>query len=351
MVEESNLPELLEEFGIKNVQSIEPYGNGLINSSWKVTANETVVFLQRINEKVFPDPGAIATNLQLLGDSLSINHPDYLFVVPIQTRKGKPFLHVNDREYYRLFPFIKDSRSFDIVETENQAYEAARQFGMFTKKLALFPYEKLKVVLPDFHNLLFRHRQFTQAISSASGQRLKEASGIIKDIRENADIVSIFEKILTAPAFLKRVTHHDTKISNVLFDRNDKGICVVDLDTVMPGYFISDFGDMMRTYLSPSGEEDNDFQKIIVRNDFFKAIVEGYLEQMSAMLNSTERDMLIYSGLFMSYMQSMRFLTDYLMDDVYYGSSYEQHNLVRASNQMRLFTRLLEKRNDLKRLI
>ena len=174
---------------------------------------------------------------------------------------------------------------------------------------------------------------------------------MINKIFDHSGIISTYEKILSTPLFQKRVMHHDTKISNVLFDASDKGICVVDMDTVMPGYFISDFGDMMRTYLSPSSEDEEDFEKIEVRNDFFKAITEGYLEQMSGVLNSTEKEMIFYSGLFMCYMQSIRFLTDHLNNDIYYRASHEQHNLLRASNQMRLLTRLLEKEKDLRRLI
>lgn len=348
---DDGLLSILDDFGIKNIQSVDSFGNGLINSSCKVSTSENSFLLQKINQQIFSNPEDIASNLKKIGDYLMSAHPDYFFVNALKDKKGRTVIKTGVNDWYRVFPFVKDSRSIDTVESENQAYEAARQFGKFTKNLSRFPSEKLKIILPDFHNLIFRHSQLSVAINDAKPERLKEATQQISKIREHAEIISIYEKIKSSPAFMTRVTHHDTKISNVLFDKNDKGICVVDMDTVMPGFFISDFGDMMRTYLSPSSEEDNDFEKILVRNDFFKAIVEGYLEQMSGILNHTEREMLVYSGLFMSYMQGMRFLTDYLANDKYYGASYEQHNLVRASNQLKLFTRLLEKEKDLKRLI
>jgi Ser/Thr protein kinase RdoA (MazF antagonist) len=153
--------------------------------------------------------------------------------------------------------------------------------------------------------------------------------------------------MLSDPAFKRRVTHHDTKISNVLFDNQDKGLCVIDLDTVMPGYFISDVGDMLRTYLCPVSEEEKDFSKIIVRDEFYKAIINGYKEEMKNELTEKENKYFFYAGKFMIYMQALRFITDHINDDIYYGAKYEGQNLVRASNQMVLLQRYLEKENDL----
>ena len=140
-----------------------------------------------------------------------------------------------------------------------------------------------------------------------------------------------------------RVTHHDTKISNVLFDENGKGICVIDLDTIMPGYFISDVGDMFRTYLSPANEEVKDFNAIDVRDDFFRAIVQGYVSTMGTELTEEEKRLILYSGKFIVYMQAMRFLADYCNNDVYYGARYEEQNFVRAGNQLQLLKILTDK--------
>jgi len=342
---------VLEDFGLKNISSIEKFGNGLINYSWKINTDSNSFFLQKLNTEVFPNPEDIATNLQLIGDYLSSKQPDYLFVHPIRTSKGRNFVKTGDKDIFRIFPFINDSHSIDVAETADQAYEAARQFGMFTKKLADFPAERLTSTLPEFHNLIHRYSQFRQALRGATKDRLRSANELVQRIYEHVDIISTYEKNQSATALPTRVMHHDTKINNVLFNTNEKGICVVDMDTVMPGYFISDFGDMMRTYLSPSSEDDEDFEKIGIRNEFFQGIAEGYLEQMSSVLNNNEKEMLIYSGFFMTYMQGVRFLTDYLNNDAYYKTSYEGHNLVRAENQMTLLRRLVGKKNELKRLV
>ena len=148
-----------------------------------------------------------------------------------------------------------------------------------------------------------------------------------------------------------RVTHHDTKISNVLFDESGKGICVIDLDTIMPGYFISDLGDMFRTYLSPANEEVKDFNAIDVRDDFFRAIVQGYVSTMGTELTEEEKRLILYSGKFIIYMQAMRFLADYINNDVYYGARYEEQNFVRAGNQLQLLKILTDKTEILQKIV
>jgi Ser/Thr protein kinase RdoA (MazF antagonist) len=170
-------------------------------------------------------------------------------------------------------------------------------------------------------------------------------------LASHVDIATEYGYIKSNPEFKLRVTHHDTKISNVLFDADGKGLCVIDLDTVMPGYFISDVGDMMRTYLSPVSEEENEFGKIEVRDDFYKAIVQGYYNEMKDELTETEKKYFFYAGTFMIYMQALRFLTDYLNDDIYYGAKYPRHNFVRAKNQVVLLEQLLKKKDQLENMI
>jgi Ser/Thr protein kinase RdoA (MazF antagonist) len=169
-------------------------------------------------------------------------------------------------------------------------------------------------------------------------------------LQKHVNIVSTYERIKTMPQFKLRVTHHDTKISNVLYDKNDKSICVIDLDTVMPGYFISDIGDMMRTYLSPVSEEEQDLAKVCIRDDFYKAIVDGYYGQMKGELTEAEKGFFFYAGTFMIYMQALRFLTDHINNDIYYGARYEGHNLIRAKNQIALLEELLKKESSLQKM-
>jgi thiamine kinase-like enzyme len=163
--------------------------------------------------------------------------------------------------------------------------------------------------------------------------------------------VASFEKIESNHLIKQRVTHHDTKISNVLFNEREKGICIIDLDTLMPGYFISDLGDMMRTYLSPASEEEKNFDKIEIRDDFFKAIIAGYVGTMGDELTSEEQELIFFSGQFLTYMQAMRFLTDHLNNDIYYGAAYDDHNFIRAGNQIQLLKKLEEKREMFEEII
>jgi Ser/Thr protein kinase RdoA (MazF antagonist) len=246
-----------------------------------------------------------------------------------------------------MFSFIEGSHTIDVVETPEQAYEAAAQFGRFTRILSDLDVGKLKITIPDFHALSLRYKQFLSAIENGNADRKKESAPLIKKLLAHSSIVEEYEKIRADKNFITRVTHHDTKISNVLFDENDKGICVIDLDTVMPGYFFSDVGDMMRTYLSPVSEEEKDFTKIDIREDIYRAIVNGYYREMNMVLTETEQKYFFYSGCFMIYMQALRFLTDFLNNDIYYGQKYPGHNMVRAGNQAILLQRLMDKKHKL----
>jgi Ser/Thr protein kinase RdoA (MazF antagonist) len=322
---------------------IQPFGSGLINTTWKVTCGDRAYILQRINHQVFKKPALIAQNIQNIGEHFSTHHPAYSFVKPVQTLDNKGLVITDNSEYFRLQPFVANSVSYDVVMSEQLAFEAARQFGKFTRLLAGVDIDTIQVTLPDFHNLTLRYEQFEQAVINGNPERIKESADLIQAIRRYRFITSTFEEIKQRTGFKTRVMHHDTKINNVLFDKNGNGLCVIDLDTVMPGYFISDFGDMMRTYLSPANEEEADFSKIEARETYFKAIVDGYLGELKEELSHDEVRHMIYAGQFMVYMQCIRFLTDYLNNDAYYGAKYEKHNLVRAGNQLTLLDRITEK--------
>lgn len=317
--------------------SVLPFGNGLINRTWVVEARGEKFILQKINDKIFTAPEDIAFNISLIANHLQEHHPDYLFVSPLQTTDRRDIVH-SAEGYYRIFPFVKGAHTIEVVEWPQEAYEAAKQFAGFTKRLSGLDPNQLKITLPDFHNLALRYQQFEHAVQYGNKKRITESKDLIDLIRQQRTIAGEFE--YCKPDLKIRCMHHDTKISNVLFDDNDKGLCVIDLDTVMPGYFISDVGDMMRTYLSPVNEEEKDFAKIEVRRDYYNAIVEGYRDEMGDELRDIEKNYFGYAGKFMIYMQALRFLTDHLNNDIYYGSKYEGHNFVRAGNQATLLKRL-----------
>lgn len=339
-------------FGIsENINEAVPFGNGLINRTWKIKRDGKAFILQQINNNVFKDPEAIAHNINATGNYLQKNFPSYLFVMPVTSVDNKDLFFDINAGYYRLLPFIEHSHTIDVVQDAEMAYEAAKQFGRFTKLLSGFDARLLKITIPDFHNLSFRYKRFGEALSNGNPKRIENSRIWIDAAVNNKYIVDEFERIKTNPQFKIRVTHHDTKISNVLFDENDKGLCVIDLDTLMPGYFISDLGDMLRTYLSPVSEEEKDFSKIEIRNEYFESVVKGYLGQLRDELTLEEREHFIYAGKFMIYMQGLRFITDYINSDVYYGAKYEHHNLMRAGNQFTLLQRLTEKEGELQQYV
>jgi Ser/Thr protein kinase RdoA (MazF antagonist) len=344
--------EILREFGFdETTASINNFGSGLINNTWMVANGDMNYILQRINHNVFKEPEAIASNIDAIGHYLAAVYPGYKFTMPVTTLGGSSLLYKPEKGYFRIFPFVEGSHSKDVVETPGQAYEAAAQFGRFTNLLSGFNVNKLKTTIPDFHNLSLRYKQFLYALKNGNTDRIRETTPLTKSLMSLADIVTSYERIISSDDFKLRVTHHDTKISNVLFDKDDKGMCVIDLDTVMPGYFISDVGDMMRTYLSPLSEEEKDFNKIEIRDQFYSALVHGYYDEMKDVLTESEQKYFFYAGTFIIYMQALRFLTDYLNNDVYYESKYPGHNLVRAGNQTVLLQRLLEKKKILENIL
>ncbi len=334
---------VLGQYGFERDEyTIEQFGSGLINNTWLVLKGSEKYILQKVNKNIFTNPFLIADNIEKIQAHLSVHNSHYFFTAPCKTLKGESIVLLSD-DYYRMFPYIKGSHTIDVVQSPLQAYEAASQFSRFTSVLSELDINTLNITLPSFHNLSLRYAQFSEALEKGNKERIKEAGDLIGELKAYSAIVDEYNNITNNNEFKLRVTHHDTKISNVLLDDHHKGICVIDLDTVMPGYFISDVGDMMRTYLCPVSEEEKDFSKIEVRDEFYFAIVDGYKAFMDDELTETEKQYFFYSGEFMIYMQAIRFLTDYINDDVYYGCKYPKHNLVRATNQSVLLKRLIEK--------
>ena len=340
------LHEVLAKYGIHGALAT-PVTNGLINHTWKVTGAGGEYLLQQINHEVFKEPWKIAGNIRRIAGYLARHHPDYPFVAPVAALDGTDLVQLNGA-WFRMFPFVSGGHSMDVVQQPAEAYEAAVQFGRFTRLLSGFDVQLLQPAIPHFHDLSMRFRQFQEALQQGNPRRIRDAAPWIAAAKEHGALVQQYEAIRKDPRFKMRVTHHDTKISNVLFDANGKGLCVIDLDTLMPGYFFSDLGDMMRTYLCPVSEEETDLSKIVVREEFYTAVVQGYYSEMKEELTAAEKEHFFYAGLFMTYMQALRFLTDHLNNDIYYGARYPGHNLNRAANQLVLLEALLQKKSSLR---
>ncbi len=340
-----DIEKIAEEYGLPSAGiRIEILGSGLINDTWKLVLPGKAYILQRLNHAIFSSPELIDNNIRLVTGHLRQHHPDYLFIAPLPAITGDTLISLPGKRYYRLFSFIEGSYTIPTVSKAGEAYEAAQQFGRFTRLLADFDVSRMSVHLPRFHDLAWRYAQLEEAVRNAGAQRKKEASVWIRKAVQHGNIVSSFRELNASHAFRLRVTHHDTKISNVLFDAGHRAIAVIDLDTIMPGYFISDLGDMLRTYLSPAGEEEADLDKIEIRDGFFEAVSDGYSSGMKEELTAAERAHFFYAGQFMTYMQAIRFLTDYLTGDHYYHTTYPGQNLVRAGNQFTLLDRLEERK-------
>lgn len=335
---------VLSHYGLDAKEcKISSFGTGLINHTWLVEKGATKYILQKVNSAVFKNPLLIADNLEKIENYIKTIDEDYFFVSPLRTVTGTTMISPDGDTYYRIFEFVPNSHTLDVVLSPEIAFEAAKQFGKFTKVLSGIDVASINITLPHFHDLSLRYNQFLDALKNGNPDRIRESTSLINTLRQHSDIVEEYNRIVLNPAFKLRVTHHDTKISNVLFDDQGKGICVIDLDTVMPGYFISDVGDMMRTYLCPVSEEESDFNKIEIRDEYYEAILDGYNYYMGEELSMVEKKHLLYSGKFMIYMQALRFLTDFLNNDIYYGAHYEEHNYIRAKNQSILLSKLIEK--------
>ena len=344
------LDAVLAAYGLPVDTSVTPHGSGLINRTWLIRNGKGKFILQRINQDVFSTPALIAENIERVGRYLSTHYPEVVFPRPVATTNGETLVSTGPDSFYRLYPFIEDSVTIDVVDQPGLAYEAAKQFGAFTRMMNGFPAAQLHETLPHFHDLSLRYDSFREALSTGQPDRIQKAGELIGYLQSQHHLVTKYQRILTDPGFRIRVTHHDTKISNVLFDKAGNGICVIDLDTVMPGYFISDVGDMLRTYLCPVTEEEKDTTRIHVRLDYFEAIVQGYLDEMQYVLTPDEKKAFVYAGEFMVYMQALRFITDYLLGDKYYGSRYEGHNFIRALNQATLLQRFSEQSPTLRNI-
>ena len=336
---------VLSEYGFKPAEVVlKSFGTGHINSTFLLTQNNTgeQFILQSININVFKKPDVIAQNVKLVADFLAEHYPEYLFVKAIPTIKGEE-MAVVEGVYWRLTYFISNSISFDTLSDPRQAYEAALQFGRLNKLLSAFDASQLNETIPGFHDLGLRYKQFTDALEVASEEVKQKAANQISTALHYGFILDYFNSFKNSTEFPDRAMHHDTKISNMLFDKDSmKGICVIDLDTLMAGKFISDLGDMMRTYLCAFSENEPDISKITIRVEYFEAIVNGYLHEMGAILSKVEKELILFSAKYLIYMQAIRFLTDYLNGNIYYPIAYAEQNLDRTKNQFKLLNELYE---------
>ena len=315
--------------------------------------------LQRINHHVFKQPAVVMQNVKETTQHLrkkiaAENSADLtrrtMTLVP--TRGGASYYIDNAGNCWRAYVFIERVKSSHTAEKPAQAEQVGRAFGLFQKRLADLPTERIQETIPQFHNGVLRFDTLDKAISEDQQGRVAATQSEIDFCRENRGIVQIFPDAQAKGELPQRITHNDTKIDNVLLDEDSGEVmCIVDLDTVMPGLVHYDFGDMVRTLTSPADEDERDLEKVTMRMDFFEALAKGYLSEANEFLNQAEKDYLAVAGKVITFQLGVRFLTDHLNGDTYFRVHQEGQNLDRARVQFKLVERMIENEAAMKSFI
>lgn len=338
----------------------EPFGTGHINETFRVVfaadGGEEPYIFQKINTNVFRRPDLLMDNIsrvtaharkKLAGTPDAKRRCIHL----VAARDGKPYFRC-DGDCWRAYHFIGDARTYDILETESQAYQAAKAFGGFQMLLADLPGDRLHETIPNFHNTPSRYNDFLRAVEADKCGRAKLCGPEIEFAKSNAWRAPVLMELQKRGELPERITHNDTKLNNVLLDnQTGEGICVIDLDTVMPGLSLFDFGDMVRTSVSPAAEDETDLGKVQARTGVFRALVTGYLAGAQGCLIPKEIEMMPFSGMLITYEIGLRFLTDFLEGDVYFRTRRAHHNLDRCRTQFTLVRRLMEQQDELTAIV
>ena len=330
------IQEILKAFGLPEYAEVNRIGTGHIHQTYRVHAGSNFI-LQRINNAVFKQPEIIACNLRVASDYLKKNYPDYLFLTPLRSTDNKEMVYDAEGFPWRLFPYRENTYTVDKLETTGEAFSAAREFAQLTAYLNKIDVAKFQETIPRFHDLSLRYKQFEEALSHATDERKQLAATCIDNAMHWKPLMIQYETLVKSGALKLRITHNDTKINNVLFDRTSReAVCVIDLDTLMPGYFIYDLGDMVRTFVCPVSEEEKNYELITFRKEMYEALLAGYMSSMEEVMLPSEKTAIPFAGKMMTYIMALRFLADFLNGDIYYYTTYPGQNLVRAGNQFRL---------------
>jgi hypothetical protein len=341
---------------------IKPYGIGHINKTYAscyVSGTHPKWYIhQKLNHHVFKEPENVMDNCTRItthagklvqargGDLLR----ETLNLVP--TLDEKMYFQSDDGEYWRTFLMIQDAKSYEIPENPRQVYEAAKAYGDYQRLLTTLPGKRLHETIPDFHNTTKRYRTLSKIISADPQNRVQYAKREIEFIHSHTRIINLFADLIKKGKMPERIAHNDTKLNNVLLDiHSDKAICVIDLDTTMPGYALHDFGDMVRTGAATAKEDDDHFSNIGIDLQLFEQLTMGYLEATSEFLLPIELENLCYAGIVITLEQGIRFLSDYLVGDLYYKTLHSEHNLIRTKNQLKMVSEMESRFDEIKSII
>lgn len=340
----TDLQSIVARFQLEGtVSDIRPLGAGLINDTYKVTTAEADApdyVLQRINHAIFTDVDMLQSNIEAVtrhirrkleakGES-DIGRKVLRF---LPSDSGKTYCH-DGENYWRVMVFIPRAKTYETVNAE-YSYYAGVAFGDFEAMLADIP-DRLGDTIPDFHNMEFRLRQFHEAVAADPAGRANGVRDIIEEIEKRADRYCLAERLHREGKLPKRVCHCDTKVNNMMFDEDGKVLCVIDLDTVMPNYVFSDYGDFLRTAANTGKEDDPVLDNVSFNMEIFRSFTRGYIESARSFLLPVETDNLPFAAMLFPYMQLVRFFADYINGDTYYKIQYPEHNLVRSRAQLKL---------------
>jgi Ser/Thr protein kinase RdoA (MazF antagonist) len=357
-VESSRLA-LVSQFKIKGRPlAISSFGSGHINDTYKIsTDNGKGYILQRINHHVFKNIDHLMSNISLVTTHLhqkrtSANISDIDTVLtPVNTQDEKLYFQDDTGDYWRVYNLIDSAKSYDIVENDQQAKEVGRAFGKFQALLSDLEVNNLYEVIPNFCHIGSRLADFHIALENDAAKKRNRVKEEVNFIQEREKNMNAILEMAARNEIPLRVTHNDTKFNNVLLDRNDQAKCVIDLDTVMPGYIAYDYGDAIRTIINRAAEDEPNLEAITLNIPLFKAYTEGYFEQAREFLTVNEVRSLIKGVLLFPYMQAVRFLTDYLQGDTYYKIQHPEHNLQRTRAQLKLVAEIENHVDELEAII
>lgn len=339
------MKEIANQFILEgNILSIEPYGNGHINRTYLVKTSATNYILQGINSNVFKTPLAIIANIELLWET----QPNNRIILRMMPTQEGGYSVTADNVVWRIFPFAEGYTSYEFIEAPWQAEKAANAFATFMKTFATIDTSRLQATIPNFHNGHLRFQQLEDAYKQATSDRKDKAKHLYNFAQEHKVIFDLIQKEVDEKRIPIRVTHNDTKINNVLINKeNPDDFRVIDLDTVMQGIILYDFGDMVRTSVSPTEENEADDSKIVFNTEFFEALCKGF-SVMNPVMSDSEKAHMVDGAKYMIFIIGIRFLADYFNNDVYFKTSYPEENYIRARNQFVLLQRLEDKEEELR---
>ena len=339
-----------------------PFGNGNVNDTFQLTYDQGGIrlhyTLQRINHQVFKDPDKVMNNVErvtshILG-KIRAEHQEtkkrtlrFLY-----TPEGRTLVNDVRGNFWRAYVFVERARAYEVLETPDQAFRVAEAFGEFQLRLVDLPGERLHETIPDFHNTPKRFVDFETAIRTDPCGRVKTAQKEIDFLMARRDETDALLKLNASGDIPERITHNDTKSNNILIDDlSGEGICVIDLDTVMPGLSLYDFGDMVRSGTNPAEEDETDLSKVGMRFDMYEALYRGFLKTAGLFMTSAEKEMLPFAGKLITMEIGCRFLTDYLNGDTYFKVRRPSHNLDRTRNQFKLVESIEEQFEEMRALL